>query len=157
MSANQVNKDKMNPSTNKKSEEVTEKRIPTPIPTPTPTTLVVEYTGGRDVFMELLKRNPGVFIFKFGAEWCNPCKKIKNFVDRVSLVLPKNTMYIFSVDVDECFDLFAYLKQKKMVSGIPAILAYKMGNESYAPDASVSGTDETDLKYFFDTCLKMVA
>ena len=31
----------------------------------------------RAKFMELLKRNPGVFIFKFGAEWCNPCKKIK--------------------------------------------------------------------------------
>jgi thiol-disulfide isomerase/thioredoxin len=120
------------------------------------TTRVVEYTGGRDVFMELLKINPGVFIFKFGAEWCNPCKKIKKFVDKVSLVLPANVMYIYNVDVDECFDLYAYLKQKKMVSGIPAMLAYKKGNESYAPDASVSGIDETQLKQFFDACLKMM-
>jgi thiol-disulfide isomerase/thioredoxin len=118
---------------------------------------IVEYTGGRDVFMELLKTNPGVFIFKFGAEWCGPCKKIKKFVDKVSLVLPTNIMYIFSVDVDECFDLYAYLKQKKMVSGIPVMLAYKTGNDSYAPDASVSGTDENELKHFFDTCLKMMA
>ena len=50
------------------------------------TTRIVEYTGGRDVFMELLKINPGVFIFKFGADWCNPCKKIKKFIDKVSLV-----------------------------------------------------------------------
>jgi thiol-disulfide isomerase/thioredoxin len=120
------------------------------------TTRIVEYTGGRDVFMELLKINPGVFIFKFGAEWCNPCKKIKKFIDKVSLVLPTNVMYIYSVDVDECFDLYAYLKQKKMVSGIPAMLAYKAGNHSYAPDASVSGIDETQLKQFFDTCLKMM-
>lgn len=119
------------------------------------TTRIVEYTGGRDVFMELLKTNPGVFIFKFGAEWCGPCKKIKKFVDKVSLVLPVNIMYIFSVDVDECFDLYAYLKQKKMVSGIPVMLAYKAGNTTYAPDASVSGTDENELKFFFDTCLKM--
>ena len=122
---------------------------------PAEMTRVVEYTGGRDVFMELLKINPGVFIFKFGAEWCSPCKKIKKFVDKVSLVLPLNTMYIYSVDVDECFDLYAYLKQKKMVSGIPVMLAYKAGNITYAPDASVSGTDEKELKYFFDTCLKM--
>jgi thiol-disulfide isomerase/thioredoxin len=121
------------------------------------TTRIVEYTGGRDVFMELLKTNPGVFIFKFGAEWCSPCKKIKKFVDKVSLVLPANIMYIFSVDVDECFDLYAYLKQKKMVSGIPVMLAYKAGNITYAPDASVSGTDENEIKYFFDTCLKMMA
>ncbi len=122
---------------------------------PAEMTRIVEYTGGRDVFMELLKINPGVFIFKFGAEWCSPCKKIKKFVDKVSLVLPLNTMYIYSVDVDECFDLYAYLKQKKMVSGIPVMLAYKAGNITYAPDASVSGTDEKELKYFFDTCLKM--
>jgi len=124
---------------------------------PAETTRIVEYTGGRDVFMELLKTNPGVFIFKFGAEWCGPCKKIKKFVDKVSLVLPTNIMYIFSVDVDECFDLYAYLKQKKMVSGIPIMLAYKTGNTTYAPDASVSGIDENELKHFFDTCLKMMA
>ena len=123
----------------------------------TETTRIVKYTGGRDVFMELLKINPGVFIFKFGAEWCSPCKKIKKFVDKVSLVLPTNIMYIYSVDVDECFDLYAYLKQKKMVSGIPVMLAYKTGNTTYAPDASVSGTDENELKYFFDTCLKMMS
>lgn len=84
-------------------------------------------------------------------------QKDKKFVDKVSLVLPVNIMYIFSVDVDECFDLYAYLKQKKMVSGIPVMLAYKAGNTTYAPDASVSGTDENELKYFFDTCLKMMA
>jgi thiol-disulfide isomerase/thioredoxin len=128
-----------------------------PATAPAETTRIVEYTGGRDVFMELLKTNPGVFIFKFGAEWCGPCKKIKKFVDKVSLVLPTNIMYIFSVDVDECFDLYAYLKQKKMVSGIPVMLAYKTGNTTYAPDASVSGTDENELKHFFDTCLKMMA
>ena len=128
-----------------------------PLTVPAEMTRVVEYTGGRDVFMELLKTNPGVFIFKFGAEWCGPCKKIKKFVDKVSLVLPTNIIYIFSVDVDECFDLYAYLKQKKMVSGIPVMLAYKAGNITYAPDASVSGTDEKELKYFFDTCLKMMS
>ena len=124
---------------------------------PAETTRIVEYTGGRDVFMNLLKTNPGVFIFKFGAEWCGPCKKIKKFLDKVSLVLPVNTMYMFSVDVDECFDLYAYLKQKKMVSGIPVMLAYKVGNTTYAPDASVSGIDEKELKHFFDTCLKMMS
>ena len=78
---------------------------------------VVEFTGNRYVFLELLKMNPGVFIFKFGAEWCAPCKMIKKYIDNVSLVLPANeTIFIYNVDVDECFDLYAYLKQKKMVS-----------------------------------------
>ena len=118
---------------------------------------VVHFTGNREVFFELLKMNPGVFVFKFGAEWCKPCKAIKKYIDNVSLVIPKNnTMYIYSVDVDECFDLYAYLKQKKMVSGIPALLAYKKGNSYFVPDASISGTNESDLNNFFNTCLKML-
>jgi thiol-disulfide isomerase/thioredoxin len=118
---------------------------------------VVNFMGTREVFFELLKMNPGVFIFKFGAEWCKPCKSIKKYIDNVSLVLPiSNTIYIYNVDVDDCFDLYAYLKQKKMVSGIPALLAYKKGNTYFVPDASISGTNESDLNHFFNTCLKML-
>ena len=119
-------------------------------------TRVVDFQGNRDIFFEMLKLNPGVFIFKFGAEWCGPCKAIKKYIDNVSLVLPTNTMYIYNVDVDECFDLFAYLKQKKMITGIPTLLAYKKGNTHFAPDASISGTSEADLAHFFNTCLKML-
>ena len=118
---------------------------------------VVQFTGNREVFFQLLKINPGVFIFKFGAEWCAPCKSIKKYIDNVSLALPNdNTVYIYNVDVDECFDLYAYLKQKKMVSGIPALLAYKKGNSYFVPDASISGTNESDLNNFFNTCLNML-
>ena len=120
------------------------------------TTRIIEFQGNRDIFFEMLKLNPGVFIFKFGAEWCGPCKAIKKYIDNVSLVLPVNTMYIYNVDVDECFDLYAYLKQKKMITGIPTLLAYKMGNTYFAPDASISGTNEADLTHFFNTCLKML-
>ena len=117
---------------------------------------VIQFQGNRDIFFEMLKLNPGVFIFKFGAEWCGPCKVIKKYIDNVSLVLPNNIMYIYNVDVDECFDLFAYLKQKKMITGIPTLLAYKKGNTHFAPDASASGTSEAELAHFFNTCLKMI-
>jgi thiol-disulfide isomerase/thioredoxin len=118
---------------------------------------VVEFTGNREVFLQLLKINPGVFVFKFSAEWCKPCQMIKKHIDDISLVLPNNeTIHIYSVDVDDCFDVYAFLKQKKMVSGIPALLAYKKGNSFFAPDASVSGTNETDINNFFNTCLKML-
>lgn len=120
------------------------------------TTRIIEFQGNRDIFFEMLKLNPGVFIFKFGAEWCGPCKAIKKYIDNVSLVLPVNTMYIYNVDVDDCFDLYAYLKQKKMITGIPTLLAYKTGNTYFAPDASISGTNEADLAHFFNTCLKML-
>lgn len=124
--------------------------------TPSMTTHVVEFTGNRDIFFELLKINPGVFVFKFGAEWCKPCQMIKKQINDISLVIPDNVMYIYNVDVDECFDLYAYLKQKKMISGIPTLLAYKKGNTYFVPDASISGTNENDINNFFNTCLKML-
>jgi thiol-disulfide isomerase/thioredoxin len=125
--------------------------------TPQPiTSRVVEFTGNRNIFFELLKINPGVFVFKFGAEWCKPCKMIKKQIDDISLVIPDNVMYIYNVDVDECFDVYAFLKQKKMVSGIPTLLAYKKGNTYFVPDASISGTNDNDINNFFNTCLKML-
>ena len=114
---------------------------------------VVEFTGNREVFFELLKMNPGVFVFKFGAEWCTPCKAIKKYIDNVSLVIPNNnTIFIYSVDVDECFDLYAFLKHKKMVNGIPVFLAYARGiNEG--PIASITGASLPDIETFFATCM----
>ena len=120
------------------------------------TTHVVEFTGDRNIFFELLKINPGVFVFKFGAEWCKPCQMIKKQINDISLVIPDNVMYIYNVDVDECFDVYAFLKQKKMISGIPTLLAYKKGNTYFVPDASISGINENDINNFFNTCLKML-
>ena len=117
---------------------------------------ILKFSGTRADFATLMENNPGILIFKFTAEWCGPCKKIKDYTYMKSNELP-DYMTMMEVDVDECFDLYAYLKQKKMVSGIPVMLAYKAGNDSYAPDASVSGIDETQLKHFFDTCLKMMS
>jgi hypothetical protein len=56
------------------------------------------------------------------------------------------------IDVDESFDLYAHLKQKKMVNGIPVILMFKKGNVSYIPDDSVTGADPAALDAFFKRC-----
>lgn len=111
------------------------------------------FEGDRNAFLEEIRNNPGTIIFKFGAEWCDPCKKIKGVVDeQVDLALqkrPDGTLIVYDVDVDECFDLYAFLKTKKMVKGIPAILKYKLGNDSFAPDNFVSGTVNKEIETFF--------
>jgi len=48
--------------------------------------------------------------------------------------------------------LYAYLKQKRMVNGIPVMLMYKRGNLTFAPDDSVTGADPNDLDSFFKRC-----
>jgi thiol:disulfide interchange protein len=123
---------------------------------------MVESNSGRDiitsfetrsVFMDVLKKNPGLLIVKFGADWCVPCSKIKDYVHKKFAEMPDNVLCA-DIDVEESFDLFAFLKQKKMVKGIPAMLAYVSGNHSYPPDESISGTDEKELDDFFNRCLQ---
>jgi hypothetical protein len=59
---------------------------------------------------------------------------------------------MFEVNVDECFDFYAFLKHKKMVNGIPVFLAYARGmNEG--PIASITGASVPDLDVFFNTCI----
>ena len=111
------------------------------------------FEGDRQTFMNLIRSNRGTIVFKFGAEWCDPCKKIKGLVnDLVTETLSKNTdgrVQFFDVDVDDSFDLYAFLKSKKMTKGIPVLLRYDSGNDSYAPDCSVTGTNNEEIETFF--------
>ena len=102
----------------------------------------------REQLATLLQSNPGVVILKFTADWCKPCETIHDYVYEKFSSLP-NTCVCADLDVDDNFDLYALMKSKKQVRGIPALIAYKKGTVSYAADASVSGSDTEALDYFF--------
>jgi len=103
----------------------------------------------REEFQDLLNNNENVIVFKFGAVWCKPCMLIKKHVENCVSMLNKNVLCL-DLDVDDSFDLYAYLKSKKQVSGIPCLLAYKRGNATFAPDASISGANNTEISNFFN-------
>lgn len=103
-------------------------------------------------FQEILQANPGQVIIKFGAEWCGPCKKIESQVHEWIGRMPTNIVFIL-LDVDECFELYAFLKTKKMLNGIPAILSYDQGNVNYIPSDSVIGADVDQVNLFFERCM----
>lgn len=105
----------------------------------------------RQDFLDLLKVNPGLIIIKFGATWCGPCKAITPVLEGFFATSPPNVICA-DIDVDECFDLYAFMKSKKMVNGIPAILMYRKGTTSFIPDDSVSGSNPVELDNFFRRC-----
>ena len=113
------------------------------------------FEGDRTAYLTLLSKNPGLFIFKFTADWCKPCQTIKNEVNAHFENITTDNVLCYEIDVDECFDLFAFMKTKKMMKGIPTLMAYKRGTTSYAPDDSISGSDINDVNAFFDRCKKM--
>jgi thiol-disulfide isomerase/thioredoxin len=112
---------------------------------------VISEIPNRDSFFHLLKHNPGLIVIKLGAEWCGPCKQIKNVVHAFFVSSPPEVVCA-DIDVDKCFDFYSFLKSKKMANGIPLILCYKKGNVTFIPDDSVTGSDAGQLHLFFKRC-----
>ena len=118
-------------------------------------TRVKHVATDRVAFLKNLAETPNHTVLKLTATWCGPCKQIADYTRQASLRLPANVDLI-ECDVDESFVLYASLKQKKMVNGIPVFLFYKNGNATLISDLSVTGADIKSLDAFFFRVLAMV-
>ena len=90
-------------------------------------------------------------VVKFGATWCKPCKVIKPTCDAWITTAPPNIIYA-DIDIDESMDLYVAFKSKKMVRGVPVLLAFdcsKQRDHWYIPDDSVEGGDIAAVEKFF--------
>jgi hypothetical protein len=105
----------------------------------------------RHKFMDLLRVNPGLLIIKLGAVWCKPCHRIKDAVHGY-FAQTDDDVICCDLDVDDNFDVYAYLKSKRMFEGIPTLLAYKAGNQTFLPDQQVTGANPQALQEFFQMC-----
>ena len=114
---------------------------------------VISEITNRTAFFTLLNHNTGIIVIKLGAEWCGPCKTIKPVIDGFFASSPPEVICA-DIDVDKSFDFYSFLKSKKMVNGIPALICYKKGNLTYIPDDSVTGSEPTQLHNFFMRCGK---
>jgi thiol-disulfide isomerase/thioredoxin len=117
---------------------------------------ILPHIEDRHDFQRILNENTGVVLLKFSAEWCAPCKSITPFVKQTFEKLPEN-FTIYELDVDDNFEIYVYLKSKKMITGIPALLAYYRGNTSFASDESISGASEPSYRDFFAKCISQAA
>jgi len=112
---------------------------------------IISEIPDRQAFFHLLNNNPGLIILKLGAEWCGPCKQIKDVVHSFFATSPVDVV-CGDIDVDQSFDYYSMLKSKKMVNGIPVMLCYKKGNNTFIPDDMVTGADLMGLNAFFKRC-----
>ena len=106
-------------------------------------------------FQTALNGNPGGLIIKFGAEWCGPCKRIDPFIYTYMNNLPEIILGAI-LEIDDNFVIYAHLKSKKQVSGVPVILFYKKGNVSWAADKVVIGADQGQINLFFQDCFTSI-
>jgi thiol-disulfide isomerase/thioredoxin len=96
-----------------------------------------------------------MIIIKFTADWCGPCKLIKDMCIQFENTKPSSIQY-YEINIDESIELYMKLKKMKMVNGIPALLAYKVGIKEYwfIPDEFHLGSDKKGIVQFFDKCIK---
>jgi len=104
-----------------------------------------------DKLTELLKENPGIIVLKLHADWCAPCKRIAPIVDEYFNKENHKTLCIY-IDIDDTLEIFSFFKKKRIVNGVPALLAYFKGNEHYYPDDSCLGGDLNEVEQFFKRC-----
>jgi thioredoxin-like negative regulator of GroEL len=106
-----------------------------------------------NAFQDLLAKNPGLIIIKFGATWCGPCKKIEPLIDKWFEYLP-GLVQCCKIDVDESIELYGFLKSKRRINGIPAVMCYYQGNLNYIPNDMIAGADVDQNNAFFQRCLQ---
>jgi thiol-disulfide isomerase/thioredoxin len=115
----------------------------------------------RESFKGLLEFNSKTgthTILKLTADWCRPCKTIKDLATEqvINIVMKlERPIECYEVNVDDSLDFYAFMKQKRMVNGIPVFLFYKANNTEYIPDDSVTGANPPDIVAFFARCAKV--
>jgi thioredoxin 1 len=102
---------------------------------------------------DLILNNPGVIILKFGATWCGPCKRIEAQVVDAFSKMPPNVK-CFMIDIDESSEIHSFFKKKRIINGVPAILAYFKENKHYIPDEFVSGANPPEINLLFQRCYR---
>ena len=91
-----------------------------------------------------------VYVVRFTADWCKPCKRIKHVCLEWQQALGDAVVFV-DIDIDNEIDVYSFFKRKRVIKGIPAILAWnRLDTENdFWPDDSVCSGDTSDVIAFF--------
>lgn len=105
-----------------------------------------------DQFIDIISINTtAITIIKLSAKWCQPCKRIEPLVYQWADKMPDNVQ-ICCIDIDVSIELYSFLKKKRIVNGIPALLCYDK-TKTIIPCDVVIGADTNQVNQFFERCL----
>lgn len=93
-----------------------------------------------------------IVVVKFTAQWCGPCQRIKTDCYTMFNQLPDKIIIAdLDVDVDKNCEFYGLMKRKRLVNGIPVLMAWRPIVDRpfwYVPDDSVTGGDINQIKAF---------
>ena len=98
-------------------------------------------------FYKELDQNSSILIVFVTGSNCAPCERAKPLVQEY---MKTSTYKMIPVDRDRDGDIYAALRTKKQLKGVPTLLAYQAGNFTLIADCSVSGANPSAIAEFFD-------
>ena len=112
-----------------------------------PREIITGFPDRQSFFKIIANEHPGIVV-KFTASWCKPCKIIDPIV-KPFFTKNSNKILCCYLDIDENYDIYSFMKHKKMANGVPTLMYYAKGNHNYIPDASISGANLKQVEHFF--------
>ena len=115
-----------------------------------------KYIANRTVNIDLIYLSQ---CLKLAIEWgyldINPCKKIKPVVNEHLKTLGDKIIYL-EIDIDNSIDVYATMKGKRMLSGIPTLMFYALDNKEFYPSLTTTGGNIDTVNDFFESISEMV-
>ena len=111
-----------------------------------------------DRFMEILRNNTGIVIFKLGSKQCDPCKLLDEYLEKKKPYL-NPAIKIYKVDVEHDTELREALMETHSYIGtsIPILLAYEKPNTKLFADKYLIGFSNTSAVDDFFKSLSLPA
>ena len=78
---------------------------------------------------KVVLENPGTVLVKWTASWCKPCQSIamelNSYIQSLmELSNNNNNISVIELDIDENTQMYAEMKKRKLLRGVPALFVY---------------------------------
>lgn len=103
-----------------------------------------EINGINELNDFIIENQSNVTMMYFGAEWCGPCKKLKEKLKELDTILSMPKLVVGHMDVDE--EENEKLLKKYKVESLPTQIFIKLVDNKVTELSRIEGYDYTKLK-----------
>lgn len=103
----------------------------------------------------ILEAKKGLLFIIFTSPHCTPCNNCRDVIHRWTQQFTVENTVIQFIDITKTENtiLYNYYKNKRLLSGVPAIIMFTENNYSYLYNDSINTSNHTSIDTFFNKWL----